>query len=953
MALAALVLAGVATGCSDDRVTKPGPVRRVLIVTMPGVTWGDVSAEATPNLQALVGRSAIGDVSTRIGSFRQSTTAAYLTLGAGTRSVVPDVDTGVALNPGEVHGGVPASELVRRRTGRPVDGIAYIPVGATMEANADSPFDSDPGILGQALADAGIRRAVVANADAAEGFVSDAPPPEGAYKRSAATALMDGEGMVPEGNVGRDLLRLDPAAPFGRRLEQAAVVRTFEDAWSQPGRSVVLVEASDLSRAAAYTSRASASQQAALRAEALADSDELLGKLLDDVDPQTDAVLVLAPTAPGGLGITVLRAPDVDGGMVRSASTRRKGYVYLADVAPTVLELLGESAPDGIEGTPMDAVPARGDRVAHLERQAEAAQVRADRLPLVVTLIILALLVLVIAVLLGDRLPARLRPALRPLAFSALGLVPGTFLAALVPATQRSALAYAAAVLAVAAAVGAASTLVERRWPGVGGLVAVGSVLLLVVVDLLAGAPLQVNSIFGYSMAVAGRFTGLGNLAFALFASAGVCFAVLAHDRFGRQPWIGASLVAVVLFEGLPMLGADVGGVLSVVPAFALTYLILRGRSIGWREVLACGLAGVVVVALLGLLDSSQAASSQTHLARIGQHLAAGRIGSVGTILWRRAHASFGGSAVLVWLLCLSLVGAALLQAGAVARKMVGPDAPRRSRSPETVALAVGLGALAAVGLVVNDSSIAVPATMLIVIVPVLILRRTSPDRARPPSPEASRDRRPGARRRAGGSPPPGAHHPRRLRPARPHPGELPRGEAGHCLRRPHRGRGDRGRRRPDDHRAARRLRWCDGPLPARRAGHGRGVRCARLHRRRPRRQRREGPEGARPGCAPGSRHDGLHQARRGRVGGPRRGRGRTGRVRGAHHRGRRADRTGGQPREPVRPGAGAHPQGRPARLDPPRAAGRDQRHRLGPRGRHRRRRGPAAFGPCRALDAR
>ena len=153
---------------------------------------------------------------------------------------------------------------------------------------------------------------------------------------------------------------------------------------------------------------------------------------------------------------------------------------------------------------------------------------------------------------------------------------------------------------------------------------------------------------------------------------------------------------------------------------------MLRGRTIGWRELIACGLAGVVVVALLGLLDTSQAASSQTHLARIGQHLADGRLDAVGTILWRRIHASFGSSMLLVWLLCVALVGAALLQAGAVSRKIVGPDAPKRSRSPETVALAVGLGALAGIGLVVNDSSIAVPATMLIVIVPVLILRRTA-----------------------------------------------------------------------------------------------------------------------------------------------------------------------------------------------------------------------------------
>ena len=730
LALVLVALVGVVTGCSEDRVTEPGPADRVLIVTVPGLTWGDVSAERTPNLQSLVDRSAIGDVSTRIGTFRQSTTAAYLTIGAGTRSVVPDVDKGVALNPDEVHGGVPAAELVRRRTGGAVDGIAYIPVGATMDANAESPFGSTPGTLGQALADAGVRRAVIANADAAEGFPTDAPPPDGAYKRSAATALMDQDGVVPEGDVGRDLLVDDPAAPFGRRLSEDAVVRAFQRSWTEPGRSVVLVEASDLSRAAAYESRASADQQAALTDAAIADTDALIGRLLDDVDPAHDAVLVVATTAPGGLGVATMQAPDVDGGLLRSASTRRSGYVYLADVAPTVLQLLGEPVPDGIEGTAIDAVPARGDRVARLERQADAAQVRAARLPLVVTLVILALLILVIVVVAGERVGPRVRATIRPLSFAALGLVPGTFLAALVPATQSRALAYAALVVGVAAVVGAVSTLVDRRWPGIGALVAVGSVLVLVAADLLVGAPLQVNTIFGYSMAVAGRFTGLGNLAFALFASAGVCFAMLVHDRFGPRamPWIGASLVAVILFEGLPMLGADVGGVLSVVPAFALTFLVLRGRTIGWREVVACGLLGVAVVALLGLLDSSQAASSQTHLARIGQHLAHGRLDEVGTILWRRVHASFGTSALLVWLLCLSLLGAALLQAGAVARNLIGPDAPVHDRPREVVALAVGLGALAGIGLVVNDSSIAVPATMLIVIVPVLILRRTAPE---------------------------------------------------------------------------------------------------------------------------------------------------------------------------------------------------------------------------------
>ena len=50
-----------------------------------------------------------------------------------------------------------------------------------------------------------------------------------------------------------------------------------------------------------------------------------------------------------------------------------------------------------------------------------------------------------------------------------------------------------------------------------------------------------------------------------------------------------------------------------------------------------------------------------------------------------------------------------------------------------TFQVVASLGALALVGLVVNDSSIAVPTTMLIVIAPVVILRRTAPGDAQHP----------------------------------------------------------------------------------------------------------------------------------------------------------------------------------------------------------------------------
>ncbi len=703
------------------------PVERVLVVSLPGVTWAETRAADLPNLDALVRDSAVGVLSSQIGRGPASTPAAYLTLGAGTRAVVPGLDEGVALNPGELLGGVPAADVLRRRLGDAPGGIAYMPVGAALDANADSPYGAEPGMLGARLAAYGIARAVIANADAAEGFPTDEPPPDGAYSRSAAAALMGRDGIVPEGTVARsDLLMEDPDAAFGRRFSRSGVLEAFSKAWQRDRAEVVLVEASDLSRASAYGSRATAPQRRALRAEALQRADRLLGDLLDRVDPLTDAVLVVSPVAPGGSGIVALRAPEVEPGLLRSATTRRAGYVLLADVAPTILTLMGVAPPTSIEGRPFAIEPADGDRIAALVDQGAAARARDDRLPVVVEVVIAALALLVAAVALADRLPAGARRVLGPASIFMLGVVPGTFVAGPLPAARESALVYALVVVAVAAVVGVAGALADRRWPGSGVLVGLGAILGVIGVDVLVGAPLQVNTVFGYSTAVAGRFAGLGNLAFALFSAAALTFAVVLVERRGTRAWpVAVGLLgAVVLLDGLPMLGADVGGVASMVPAFALAAMALAGRPVRWVHVLACAVAAFAAVVAFGLLDASRPPGSQTHLARLGEHVVDGRFDAVGDTLVRRLNASFGSSDAAVWVFAAALVVLAAGQAAVVARAR-GPWLSRlRPRDEVSTALAVGLSVLAGLGLVVNDSSIAVPATMLIVIVPVLVWRR-------------------------------------------------------------------------------------------------------------------------------------------------------------------------------------------------------------------------------------
>ncbi len=750
--VALVVVLGLAVPRPDGRPIVAAPVDRVLIVSLPGVAWDDLEDHDLPNLRAFVDDAAVGDLSTRIGRSRASTTDAYLTMGAGTRALAPSVDVAVALDPDETYAGVQTADILQRRLGQVPDGVAYLAVGAAIDRNESGPFGGRPGRLGDLLAEAGVHRAIVANADAAEGFVSDEPPPDGSYARGATTTLMGSDGIVPGGTVGRALLVDDPLAPFGRRLDPATVLTAFEAEWDLPGRAVVMVEASDLSRAAGYGPRSTPAQRRALRVDALERADALLGELLERTDPASDAVLVVSPVAASAspeLAVVALRTPSVTGGVLRSPTTRRDGYVQLADVAPTVLDLLGEPEPEEVEGRAfrVSARPAGDDRVGELAAEATAAGFRDSLMTVVVPIIIGGLALLALATAFRDRLRPGGRALLRPAAFFALGVVPATFLAAQISAVTGTTAAYLLAVVVLAALCATPALLADRRWPGTGALVACGAIVGLIVIDVFAGAPLQVNAVFGYSVAVAGRFAGLGNLAFALFGSAAVVLGALVVERYGDRgyPAAVALFVGVVLVEGLPMLGADVGGVLSMVPAFGVTAIVLRGRRPSARDAAWLGLAAVGAVLLFAFVDGARPSGQQTHLARLAEHLVGGRFGAFVDTLTRRLQASFGGAELAAWGVVLLLILGVAVYAGLVARRIVGPGATRRGALGPPQAAAAGLSVLAAVGLVANDSSIAVPATMLIVVVPALILHLLAEDgagrRLDPPSAGPSAER--------------------------------------------------------------------------------------------------------------------------------------------------------------------------------------------------------------------
>jgi hypothetical protein len=718
-----------------------GRVSRVLLISLPDVDWSDLEGVDLPNLERLFEQSAIGGMVTN-GALRPSNAgASYVALGAGARAVAPPTTSGQGFGADERFGRDSAGVVFRSRTGTAAgDGLVYMPIAEVVELNDAELFGAEIGLLGDELAAAGVSRAVIANGDGTDPSTPEQRVPP--YRRAAVAALMTGEGRVPGGQVDRELLQPDPSAPFGLRLDQDAVLAAFADTFTD--RSVVLVEGSDLVRAALATRFASEEQGERIVRRALRDTDELVGALLEEVEPARDAVLVVGPEPPRdehGLTVAAMRAPGVEPGLLVSNTTNHEGFVTITDVAPTILRLLGIERPDEMEGRRMETGATGGSlesRAATLVDANVDGLFRDSLVGIAMTVVVVLSCLLAIATVVALRWWARLQVVLVPGALLLLAFLDATYLAGpLHFGRHGEAAAYWPFVAGVAVLLTVLFLLAGRALgrrsptgPSVDALlVGLGSMAALHLLDLVTGAHLEWNTVFGYSPTIGIRFVGQGNLTFAQLVASVVLFAGLIAWRAPR-PWgvrVAIGLLAVtVAAMAAPFWGNDFGAVLSAVPAFALMTWLLVGRRLTVRS--AIGVVGIAVAAIVavGLIDLLRPATDRTHVGRFFVKLFDDA--DAATLVIRRKAAEnlsvLGHSVLLVAVIVVALL---------IVWLWFARPRPLRevvARVPTAGATAVGFFAVALLGFLLNDSGVTIPGMMfavlettIVVLIASLVLR--------------------------------------------------------------------------------------------------------------------------------------------------------------------------------------------------------------------------------------
>ncbi len=753
-------------GSTTTGSARTGPV---VVIGTGGTRWDDVDLDA-PTLTGLLSAASIGVLAVRSVHDTTCPVDGWLTLSAGRRAAAPRASG----DPDRA--GCPAPAV---RLDAAPGGSATVTGWSSYLAQAHAdPYDAEPGLLGRLL-------------QASTSVVAVGP--------GAAVAVADGQGRLAHAFVG-----VDPAAPEpGGGAPDPSVLATDLDEQVRAALALdpdlLVVDAGAVRDPAEQP--AGAPRPTGLWTESVTDQVSALDTRLQLVlgELPTGATVIVASLADSGrqpqLQLVAALGPGPAGAhafapaLLRSDSTRQDGLVQLTDLQPTVLRLLGHPVPADAVGATLVSRSA-GEPTSRLQRLLdlqEAAVTMHQVVPSFFAALVLAQLVLygVTAVVLRRRAGTptvrhRLRVAVTGAALWFAAVPAGTFLAALAPWWRLGPPLLMVSLLSIAfalppallAVLGPGRRLLLAPIGWVGGLSA-----LVLAADVLSGSRLQLCSPMGDQPLVAGRFYGIGNPAFALFASGMLLAAAAAADALlsgiairgataakpsatksstagtdaaaqaaARRRRLAAGVIATVglvatLVDGLPGVGSDFGGPPAIVPAFSLFALLVAGVRLTARRLLGICCGTLAAVLALSLLDWLRPADQRTHLGRFVQTVLDGGGGTVVARKTEQNVAVLTASPLNLLLpVVVVLVIAALLRPErfglAVLRSAYASSATLRP------ALAC-LGVLLGIAVLVNDSGTAMPAGAATLVLPLLVavlLRAADRAETLPPGrPQAAR----------------------------------------------------------------------------------------------------------------------------------------------------------------------------------------------------------------------
>ncbi|HAG09028.1 MAG TPA: hypothetical protein DCK87_05660 [Desulfotomaculum sp.] len=599
---------------------------KIVIVVIDGISISDLQPEALPVFNQLIRQGALGLMN---GNTAKNVNAenAYATIGAGSRISAPNAQAG-GFNGWEKVNGLLAKDLYRQRTGKtpPDKALVQLEIARIQQANSELSYPALPGTLGTVLREAGLRTAVLGNADTLTGF-----------GRQAVTIAMDNDGLVDYGEVNTNLLTVDKDFLSGLRTDYSKLLQAFDRL--PPDTALFVIETGDLSRLKNEEPKALANVLQNQRCQTLRRIDTFLGHLIKRLNFQRDLLFIISPTIESG---TVTKEPEaknylapvlvagagIGTGLLTSPSTRRPGLILNIDLAATIIHYYNLPVPWQIIGRPMQ-VSQTGKKLPDLQKMQQQLILTYNARPLLLKGYIFYQLILLFLSLYGifgrkKRVGKILKPFLIavlavPLVFLVLPILPQPTITVLI-----------VELFGLTVFITGLTWFLAHRLNLNPFLFLALANTILILADTLIGSPLQKVALLSYDPIGGARFYGIGNeymgvLIGAVILSVTTLMTTFRINQAKRRAHFFRKLfltISGLLFLGIiftlatPNLGTNLGGATAATLAFMFTFLILAGWQLNWKTgaFIATCLAALILFAFL--FDLHRSPETQSHFGR-------------------------------------------------------------------------------------------------------------------------------------------------------------------------------------------------------------------------------------------------------------------------------------------------------------------------------------------------
>lgn len=583
--------------------------RKVVMLVINSITLDDLIEAKAPKLRSIINSGAVGLVNAKAASINENANF-YLSIGAGARAEAGELG-GLGFNaterlPMSLFGGLlTAKDLSLQSNDLVVPNDAVVNLGINDASGKSFKYHNNiiPGLLGEALKQAGKKVAVLGNADTLQ-----------ETHRDISLITMDFKGRTPFGNVSGDVNVLDKSFPGGIRTNYEELSKQASSFLKKA--DFVAVELGDSARLDYQRTFLTKRLSTQRRSEAILKADTFLLSLLNEVNiektlliiaspkPSTDAMKDLDYLTP-----IVIRGLKANKGnsLLISNTTQRAGLVANIDLAPTILNYLEVDVPVEMAGNIMTAKEAKSPVKFLTKRHEQIYTMRIVRTPFVITYSLLLLAGLTLVILTtrrrfsGKDVSAKSIKALKILLLFILA-VPLSSLLQIPLGKDNIAISLASGFLI--AILFALVAFWAKKKPLNSLLFITTATTLVITVDALTGTILSQRSFFGSDLISGGRYYGLGNVYMGLLIGAATfSIAGLADVKVLRRylPSIGfIGLLVVGIIVGHPRIGANVGGLITGVATALIFSQMLAKRKFSWRlfsiNILVFGLLMAVIL---------------------------------------------------------------------------------------------------------------------------------------------------------------------------------------------------------------------------------------------------------------------------------------------------------------------------------------------------------------------